>query len=81
MAMHSAAAQDACWAGVAPTVRAASMMSRMVEAKPTTTAVVVAEIRLDLPHRDQPIKRRVMPEVGEYAAQLFKHLKLEEKAA
>ncbi|MGR3363819.1 MAG: ABC transporter ATP-binding protein [Maritimibacter harenae] len=42
---------------------------------------VIAEIKVDLPHRDQPIKRRVLPEVGEYAAQLFKHLKLEEKAA
>ncbi|SEO98582.1 NitT/TauT family transport system ATP-binding protein [Salinihabitans flavidus] len=42
---------------------------------------IVAEIKVDLPHRDQPLKRRVMPEVGEYAAQLFKHLKLEEKAA
>jgi NitT/TauT family transport system ATP-binding protein len=41
---------------------------------------VVAEIRVDLPHRDQPLMRRVMPEVTEYAAQLFKHLKLEEKA-
>ncbi|MAM63189.1 ABC transporter ATP-binding protein [Maritimibacter sp. UBA3975] len=42
---------------------------------------VIAEIKVDLPHRDQPIRRRVLPEVGEYAAQLFKHLKLEEKAA
>jgi len=42
---------------------------------------IVAEIAVGLPHRDQPIKRRVMPEVGDYAAQLFKHLKLEEKAA
>jgi NitT/TauT family transport system ATP-binding protein len=41
---------------------------------------VVAEIRVDLPHRDQPLMRRVMPEVTDYAAQLFKHLKLEEKA-
>lgn len=42
---------------------------------------IVAEIAVDLPHRDQPLKRRVMPEVNDYAAQLFKHLKLEEKAA
>ncbi len=42
---------------------------------------VVAEIRVDLPHREEPLKRRIMPEVGDYAAQLFKHLKLEEKAA
>lgn len=42
---------------------------------------IIAEIKVDLPHRDEPIKRRVLPEVGDYAAQLFKHLKLEEKAA
>lgn len=42
---------------------------------------VVAEIKVDLPHRNEPLKRRVMSEVGDYAAQLFKHLKLEEKAA
>lgn len=41
---------------------------------------VVAEIKVDLPHRDQPLKRRVLPEVGHYASQIFKHLKLEEKA-
>jgi NitT/TauT family transport system ATP-binding protein len=42
---------------------------------------IVAEVTIDLPHRDQPLKRRVMPEVGDYAAQIFRHLKLEEKAA
>ncbi|MEO0382610.1 MAG: ABC transporter ATP-binding protein [Pseudomonadota bacterium] len=42
---------------------------------------IVAEIKIDLPHRNQPIKRRLMPEVSGYAAELFKHLKLEEKAA
>lgn len=41
---------------------------------------IVAELKVDLPHRDQPLKRRVMPEVSSYAAQVFKHLKLEEKA-
>jgi NitT/TauT family transport system ATP-binding protein len=41
---------------------------------------VVAEIKVDLPHRAHPLKRRVMPEVGEYAGQIFRHLKLEEKA-
>jgi len=41
---------------------------------------IVAEIPIDLPHRDQPLKRRVMPEVSTYAGQIFKHLKLEEKA-
>ncbi len=40
---------------------------------------IVAEIKVDLPHRDQPLKRRLMPEVPDYAAQLFKYLKLEEK--
>jgi len=42
---------------------------------------IVAEIKVELPHREQPIKRRLLPEVSDYAAQLFKHLKLEEKAA
>jgi NitT/TauT family transport system ATP-binding protein len=42
---------------------------------------IVAEIVIDLPHRDQPLKRRVMPEVNDYAAQIFRHLRLEEKAA
>jgi NitT/TauT family transport system ATP-binding protein len=41
---------------------------------------IVAEVAIDLPHRAHPLKRRVMPEVSAYAAQLFKHLKLEEKA-
>jgi hypothetical protein len=36
---------------------------------------VVAEITVDRAH---PLKRRVMPEVGEYAGQIFQHLKLEE---
>ena len=59
----------------------AVLMSDRILVLSERPGTVVAEIRLDLPHRDQPIKRRVMPEVGEYAAQLFKHLKLEEKAA
>lgn len=42
---------------------------------------ITAEIKVDLPHRNEPLKRRVMPEVSEYASQLFKHLKLEERAA
>ncbi|MEM9049544.1 MAG: ABC transporter ATP-binding protein [Pseudomonadota bacterium] len=41
---------------------------------------IIAEIRIALPHRDQPIKRRVMPEVSAYAAELFRHLRLEERA-
>jgi len=36
-------------AGVAPTARAASMITRMVEAKPMTTAVVAAEMRPNQP--------------------------------
>ncbi|MCT8997597.1 ABC transporter ATP-binding protein [Chelativorans intermedius] len=41
---------------------------------------VVAEIVVDLPHRDEPLRRRTMPEVSDYAGQIFRHLKLEEKA-
>ena len=51
MPAHSDAAHEACWLGVAPTARAASMIRRMVEAKPTTTAVVADEIRLNQPPR------------------------------
>lgn len=42
---------------------------------------VVAEIAVELPHRDAPIRRRLMPEVNAYAAELFRHLRLEERAA
>lgn len=42
---------------------------------------IVAEVRLDhLPHRDKPILRRQMPEIQPIAAELFGHLRLEEKA-
>jgi hypothetical protein len=51
MPKHRAAAHDACWLGEAPTLRAASMMTRMVEAKPTTTAVSVEEKMLNQPER------------------------------
>lgn len=40
---------------------------------------IVAEIKVDLPMRNQPLKRRVMPEVSQYAAQIFDHLHLAEK--
>ena len=38
--------------GVAPTACAACMMSRMVEAKPTTTAVAAEEMMLNQPLRE-----------------------------
>ena len=59
----------------------AVLMSDRILVLSERPGTIVAEIKVDLPHRDEPIKRRVLPEVGEYAAQLFKHLKLEEKAA
>lgn len=59
----------------------AVLMSDRILVLSERPGTVIAEIVVDLPHRDQPIKRRLMPEVGDYAAQLFKHLKLEEKAA
>ena len=40
---------------------------------------VIAEIRVDMPHRERPLQRRKLPEVNNYAAQLFELLKLEEK--
>lgn len=59
----------------------AVLMSDRILVLSERPGTIVAEIEVNLPHRDEPIKRRVLPEVGEYAAQLFKHLKLEEKAA
>ncbi len=59
----------------------AVLMSDRILVLSERPGTIVAEIKVELPHRDAPIKRRVLPEVGEYAAQLFKHLKLEEKAA
>jgi hypothetical protein len=52
--MHKAAAQDAFSAGLAPTALAASMMRRIVEAKPTTTAVKAAEVKLNQPLAEVP---------------------------
>ena len=59
----------------------AVLMSDRILVLSERPGTVVAEIKVDLPKRDRPIERRVMPEVSDYAAQLFKHLKLEEKAA
>lgn len=59
----------------------AVLMSDRILVLSERPGTVIAEIKVDLPHRDEPIKRRILPEVGEYAAQLFKYLKLEEKAA
>ncbi|MEZ5812841.1 MAG: ABC transporter ATP-binding protein [Rhizobiaceae bacterium] len=59
----------------------AVLMSDRILVLSERPGTIVAEIKVDLPHRDEPIKRRIMPEVGDYASQLFKHLKLEEKAA
>lgn len=59
----------------------AVLMSDRIIVLSERPGTIVAEITVDLPHRDQPLKRRVMPQIGDYAGQLFKHLKLEEKAA
>lgn len=59
----------------------AVLMSDRILVLSERPGAIVAEIRVDLPERARPIKRRLMPEVSTYAAQLFKHLKLEEKAA
>ncbi|UOA29308.1 ABC transporter ATP-binding protein [Pseudosulfitobacter sp. DSM 107133] len=59
----------------------AVLMSDRILVLSERPGTIVAEIKVDLPKRDRPIERRVLPEVSEYAAQLFKHLKLEEKAA
>lgn len=59
----------------------AVLMSDRILVLSERPGTIVAEIEVGLPHRDQPIKRRLMPEVADYASQLFKHLKLAEKAA
>lgn len=59
----------------------AVLMSDRIIVLSERPGTIVTEIKVDLPHRNQPLKRRVMPEVSDYAGQLFKHLKLEEKAA
>lgn len=59
----------------------AVLMSDRILVLSERPGTVIAEIKVELPHRDEPIKRRLMPEVGDYASQLFKHLKLAEKAA
>ena len=41
---------------------------------------IVEVIDVDLPHRGEPLKRRKLPQVHEYAAQLFELLKLEDRA-
>jgi NitT/TauT family transport system ATP-binding protein len=58
----------------------AVLMSDRILVLSERPGTVVAELKIDLPHRNQPLKRRVMSEVNAYAAELFKHLKLEEKA-
>ena len=58
----------------------AVLMSDRILVMSERPGTIVAEVVVDLPHRDQPLKRRVMPEVNRYAATIFEHLKLEEKA-
>lgn len=59
----------------------AVLMSDRILVLSERPGTIVGEIKVDLPGRDRPLDRRTMPEVADYAAQLFKHLKLEEKAA
>ncbi|MEM5476259.1 ABC transporter ATP-binding protein [Pacificibacter sp. AS14] len=58
----------------------AVLMSDRILVLSERPGTVIAEIKVELPHRDEPLKRRNLPEVSEYAAQLFSYLKLEEKA-
>lgn len=58
----------------------AVLMSDRILVLSERPGTIIAEIVVDLPHRDQPIKRRQLPEVADYASQIFRHLKLEEKA-
>lgn len=58
----------------------AVLMSDRIIVLSERPGTIVAELRVDLPHRESPLKRRVMPEVSKIAAEIFHHLKLEEKA-
>jgi len=58
----------------------AVLMSDRVIVLSERPGTIVATLSIDLPHREQPIKRRVMPEISGYAAEIFRHLRLEEKA-
>ncbi len=58
----------------------AVLMSDRILVLSERPGTVISEIRVDLPHRDEPLKRRKMKEVAGYAAQIFALLKLEEKA-
>ncbi len=42
---------------------------------------IIKEIKIDLPERAHPLKRRQMPEVSAYAAEIFGLLKLNERTA
>lgn len=55
------------------------LMSDRILVMSERPGTIVAEIKVDLPHRDEPLKRRLMPEVPKLAAEIFHHLKLEEK--
>lgn len=58
----------------------AVLMSDRILVLSERPGTVIHEIKVDLPHRDEPLKRRPMPEVSEYASEIFAYLKLEEKA-
>lgn len=57
----------------------AVLMSDRIIVLSERPASIVAEIKLDLPFREKPLARRSLKQVPEYAAEIFKYLKLEEK--
>lgn len=59
----------------------AVLMSDRILVLSERPGTIVAEIKVDLPNRESPLKRRVMPEVADYASEIFKYLKLESQAA
>lgn len=58
----------------------AVLMSDRILVLSERPASIISEIVVDMPHRNAPLKRRVLKEVGDYAARIFSLLKLEEKA-
>lgn len=58
----------------------AVLMSDRILVLSERPGTVIADISVDLPHRDEPLRRRGLKEVSDYASEIFKLLKLEEKA-
>lgn len=59
----------------------AVLMSDRVIVLSERPGTIIEEIPIDMPDRGQPLNRRQMPQVNEYAARIFGLLKLDQRAA